>query len=341
MDYAMRIGVASEAKPGERRVALVPRDVASLAGDGHEVIVQSGAGSRVRLDDDAYRDAGARIAGLDELWDCELVVKVKELQAVEIPRLARGQTVFGYHHLTGHPEHARRVSESGITALAWEAVRGADGGLPLLAPMSIVAGLMSIDVATRFLGRVPRRVLVLGAGFCGGAAAEAARLAGAEVHVLRRATATAEAVERLALQSDLVIGAAFTAGERTPKLLPRPLVARMKRGSMIVDIAIEEGGVAETSRQTSHENPTYIEEGVIHYAVPNMPSAVPGEATEAISAAVIPYARTIARKGVARALREDAGLLAGLLVWKGSVTHEGIAREAGVPYTPVSALDLR
>jgi len=336
----MRIGIPVEAKPGERRVALLPDDVASLAGDGHEVRVQSGAGRRIGLDDDAYRAAGATITDLEGTWKSPLVVKVKELQEAEYPRLRRGQTVFGYHHLTGHPEHAHRVAASGITALAWEAVRDANGSLPLLAPMSIIAGRMSIDVATRFLGHVPHRVLVLGAGFCGGAAAEAAREAGAEVHVLRRATATPEAVERLALQSDLLVGAAFTAGERTPKLLPRSLVARMKKGSMIVDISIEEGGVAETSRRTSHDSPTYVEEGVIHYAVPNMPSAAPRDAARAISAAVIPYVRTLARKGIASALREDAGLRAGLLVWKGSVTHEGIARETGLPYTSVSASDL-
>ena len=336
----MRIGIPVEAKPGERRVALLPDDVASLAGDGHEVRVQSGAGRGIGLDDDAYRAAGATITGLEGTWESPLVVKVKELQEAEYPRLRRGQTVFGYHHLTGHPEHARHVAASGITALAWEAVRDANGSLPLLAPMSIIAGRMSIDVATRFLGHVPNRVLVLGAGFCGGAVAEAAREAGAEVHVLRRATATPEAVERLALQSDLIVGAAFTAGERTPKLLPRSLVARMKKGSMIVDISIEEGGVAETSRRTSHDSPTYVEEGVIHYAVPNMPSAAPRDAARAISAAVIPYARTLARMGIASALREDAGLRAGLLVWKGSVTHEGIARETGLPYTSLSASDL-
>ena len=335
----MRIGVPVEAKQGERRVALVPRHVSPLAADGHEVRVQSGAGRGTGFTDDEYRAAGARIAGLEDTWDCELVVKVKELQPGEIARVHRGQAVFGYHHLTGHPERAREVAASGITAIAYEAVRDSRGGFPLLAPMSIIAGRMAIDVATRELGRAPQRVLVLGAGHAGGAAAQAALNAGADVHVLRRSTATPEAVERLALEADLVVGAAFTAGERSPKLLPRSLVARMKRGAMIVDIAIEEGGVAETSRPTSHEQPTYVEEGVIHYAVPNMPSALPREAAEAISAAVLPYVRTLARKGIEAALLADAGLRAGLLAWKGSVTQEAIAREAGVPYTPVSAPD--
>jgi alanine dehydrogenase len=179
-------------------------------------------------------------------------------------------------------------------------------------------------------------VLVLGAGNAGDAAAQAARDTGATVTVLRRATATPEAVERAALAADLVVGAVFVAGMPTPKLLSRALVARMKRGAMIVDICIDGGGVAETSRATTHADPVFVAEDVIHYAVENMPSAVPREATEAISAAVLPYARAIASQGVAAAARADAGLAAGILAWKGSVTYESIAREAGVPYTPVS-----
>lgn len=308
----MIIGVPVEAKPGERRVALVPRDAAMLVGDGHEVRVQSGAGTGSGFSDDDYRVAGARIVDLARVWESELIVKVKELQASELSHARRGQTVFGFHHWVGHPELAGQCLATGITAIAYESVRDAQGGFPLLAPMSIIAGRMAIDVATRHQGCVPRKALVLGAGHAGRAAAEAARNAGAEVHVLRRATATPQAIEEHALEADLVVGAVFTAGEKTPKLLPRALVARMKRGAMIVDISIEEGGVAETSRQTSHEQPTFIEEGVIHYAVPNMPSARPREAADAISAAVLPYVRTLAGKGIANALREDNGLRAGL-----------------------------
>ncbi|HTP99102.1 MAG TPA: alanine dehydrogenase [Casimicrobiaceae bacterium] len=337
----MRIGVAAETKPGERRVALVPRDVLSLSTDGQQLSIQSGAGSGTGYSDDDYRDAGARVVDADQVWQNDLVVKVKELQDVDFAHVVPGQAVFGYHHLTGHPAHARRLLASGITAIAYEAVRDASGGFPLLAPMSVIAGRMAVRVAARALGRVPRDVLVLGAGHAGNSAADAARAAGARVTQLRRATATAEAVERSALQADLVVGAAFTAGERTPKLLPRPLVARMKRGSMIVDISIEEGGVAETSRATSHVDPTYVEEGVIHYAVPNMPSAVPREAAEAISAAVMPYARALASKGIALALLQDAGLRAGVLAWRGRCNQQGLAREAGVPYAPVSDLELR
>jgi len=337
----MRIAVVVETKPGERRVALVPRDIAWLVADGHEVSVHSGAGAGTGFSDDEYRGAGARIVDADRAWDGELVVKVKELQEIDFRRTVPGQVVFGYHHLVGHPEQARKVLASGVTAIAYEAVRDADGGFPLLAPMSIIAGRMALQVAARQLGRAPADVLVLGAGHAGNAAADAARAAGARVTQLRRATATAQAVAEAAVQADLVVGAAFSAGQRTPKLLPRSLVARMKRGSMIVDIAIEEGGVAETSRATSHADPTYVEEGVIHYAVPNMPSAVPREAAEAISAAVLPCARALAKKGIARALLDDPGLRAGVLAWQGRCNHEGIAREAGVPHAPVTDHDLR
>ena len=322
-------------------MALVPRDIALLSGDGHDVRVQGGAGLGTGFSDDDYRRAGARVVDADSAWDGEMIVKVKELQESDFARAVPGQVIFGYHQLVGHPDHARRLLASGVTAIAYKAVRDANGGFPLLAPMSIIAGRMAVQVAALALGHAPANVLVLGAGCAGNSAADAARAAGARVTQLRRATATAQAVKDAALQADLVVGAAFTAGQRSPKLLPRSLVAQMKRGSMIVDISIEEGGVAETSRATSHTDPTYVEEGVLHYAVPNMPSAVPREAAEAISAAVIPYARALASKGIARALLEDAGLRAGVLVWKGRCNHEGVAQESGTPYAPVSDLELR
>jgi alanine dehydrogenase len=322
-------------------VALVPRDVALLSGDGHDVTVQSGAGSGTGFHDDEYRRASARIVDADEAWSGDLVVKVKELQATDLARVVPGQAVFGYHHLVGHPHHAQKVFASGITVIAYEAIRDAAGGFPLLAPMSIIAGRMAIQVAERALGHGPRDVLVLGAGYAGNSAADAARAAGARVTQLRRSNATPNAIEDAALQADLVVGAAFSAGQRSPKLLPRSLVARMKRGAMIVDISIEEGGVAETSRATTLADPTYVEEGVIHYAVPNMPSAVPREAAEAISAAVITYARALARKGIARALLEDPGLRAGVFAWKGRCCHQGIAQEGGVPFMLLSDDALR
>jgi alanine dehydrogenase len=262
------------------------------------------------------------------------------MQAADLAVAPRGVAVFCFHHLAGEPERTRILAAHGLTAIAFEAVRDAKGHFPLLAPMSVIAGRMAIEVAREHLGRVPRTVLVLGAGSTGSSAAEAARRAGAEVTVLRRATATPEAIERHALEADLVVGAAFVAGEPTPKLLPRALVRRMKRGAMIVDVSIEEGGVSETSRRTTHEAPTYVEEGVIHYCVGNMPSARPREAAAALSEAALPYALDMGRFGIGGAVQQDAGLRAAILLWEGRAVHPGIAAEAALPYTVLTDLDL-
>lgn len=336
----MRIGIPAETKTGEKRVALTPQAVASLTAAGHDVTVQSGAGASVGFDDAAFRTANACIASADEAWAATLVVKVKELQDAELSRPIAGQTLFAFQHLPGEPQRARALAGSGTTAIAFEMVRDGKGGYPLLAPMSRIAGRLAIDVARRHLGASPRDVLVLGAGHAGEAAAAAARAAGANVTVLRRSTATREAVERAALAADLVVGAVFIPGEPTPKLLPRPLVARMRRGAMIVDISIDAGGVAETSRPTTHEDPVFECEGILHYAVANMPAAVPREATEALSAAILPYVHALAAKGTMRALLEDGSLRGAVLAWRAGIAHAGIAQEAGVPYTPVSASDL-
>ena len=336
----MRIGIPRETKPGELRVAVTPEHVAILARDGHEVRVASGAGGGIGHVDASYADAGAHVVAAGEAWDSELIVKVKEIQDADRRHLHAGQTLFCFHQLPGEPGRTRALAASGVTAIAFEMVRDAAGGFPLLAPMSAIAGRMAIEVATRHLGRTPTNVLVLGAGHAGRAAERAALEAGAKVTVLRRASATPAAIERAALDADLVVGAVFVPGALTPKLLPRALVARMKPGSMIVDISIDAGGVAETSRPTTHSRPTFVEEGVIHYCVSNMPSAEPVLAAEAISAAVLPFARALAAKGVARAVREDAALRGGVLLWKGRVNHEGIAQEAGLAYTALTDRDL-
>ena len=336
----MRIGIPRETKPGELRVALFPDHAATLVLDGHEVRVASGAGGGIGHVDSSWLDAGAQIVAAPDAWDAELIVKVKEVQEADCAHLRAGQTLFCFHHLPGEPGRTRAVAASGITAIAFEMVRDASGGFPLLAPMSLIAGRMAIDVAARHLQRAPRDVLVLGSGKAGLAAAAEALSRGARVTTLRRASATAEAVERAALEADLVVGAVFVPGEPTPKLLPRSLVARMKPGSMIVDISIDAGGVAETSRPTTHAAPVFVEEGVIHYCVANMPAAEPARAAAAISAAVLPFARELASKGIARAVRENAALRSGVLVWKGRVTHEGIAKEAGLAYTALSDRDL-
>ncbi len=333
----VRIGLPREVKEGERRVALVPESVQAAVAEGHDVQVETRAGLTVGFDDDDYRDAGAMIVTARDAWDADLVVKVKEMRDEDLAAAPRGVAVFAFHHLVGAPERTRALAERGLTAIAFEMVRDARGRFPMLAPMSRIAGRRASAVARHALGHAPGRVLVLGAGAAGEAAAEAARKLGAHVTVLRRATATPEAIEREALEADLVVGAVFSAGQPTPKLLPRALVRRMKRGAMIVDISIEEGGVAETSRPTTLEDPTYVEEGVVHYCVGNMPAAWPREASGAISQAALPYILDMGRDGIDAAVLANPDLAAGTLLWEGRVVHRGIASEAGLPYTSLSA----
>jgi alanine dehydrogenase len=333
----MNVGVPREVKPGERRVALLPEAVRVIVDEGHDVQVETRAGLTVGFDDEAYRDAGATIVTPRDVWDdVELVVKVKELLPEDFAHAKRGTAVFAFHHLVGAPDRTRAIASQGLTAIAFESVRDARGRYPMLAPMSRIAGRMAPAIAHNELGRAPARVLVLGAGQAGNAAAKAAEQMGANVTVLRRATATPEAIEREALEADLVVGAVFTSGEPTPKLLPRALVRRMKRGAVIVDICIEEGGVAETSHATTHEDPTYVEEGVIHYCVGNMPAAWPREASAAISEAALPYILDMAREGVEDAIEENADLRNGVLAWNGRIVDRAIAEEADLPYTSLS-----
>lgn len=333
----MIVGVPREVKAGEMRVALLPEGVRAIVDEGHDVQVETRAGLTVGFDDEAYRDAGAMVVTARDAWDAELVVKVKEMLDEDFEHAPRGAAVFAFHHLVGAPERTRRLAAAGLTAIAFEMVRDARGRFPMLAPMSRIAGRMAPAIAQRELGRAPQRVLVLGAGEAGSAAAKAAERMGAQVTVLRRATATAEAVERETLAADLVVGAVFTAGEPTPKLLPRSLVRRMKRGAVIVDICIEEGGVAETSRPTSHEHPTYVDEGVIHYCVGNMPAAWPREASAAISEAALPYILDMGRDGIEATIETNEDLRHGVLVWNGKIVDRAIAEEAGLPYTSLSA----
>jgi len=332
----MIVGAPREVKPGERRVALLPEQVRVLVEQGHDVQVETRAGLTVGFDDEEYRDAGAMVVTARDAWDADLVVKVKEMQDEDFVHASPGVAVFAFHHLVGAPGRTRQLARTGLTAIAFEMVRDARGELPMLAPMSRIAGRMAPAIAHAELGRAPSRVLVLGAGHAGRAAADAARKAGAEVTVLRRATATPAAVELAALEADLVVGAVFTAGEATPKLLPRALVRRMKKGAVIVDICIEEGGVAETSRRTTHEEPTYTEEGVVHYCVGNMPAAWPREASAAIAGAALPYVLDMGRDGIEAALASNADLARGVLLWNGRVVDRGIAQEAGLPYTSLS-----
>lgn len=353
----MIVGIPREMKEGERRVVLSPAAVHALTTRGHEVRVETMAGAAVDFPDEAYALAGAGIVDAAGAWQSELVVKVKELQPGEWRFLQRGQLLFAYLHLVGDPERTRMLASRAITGIAFEMVCDATGQFPLLAPMSAIAGRLAVERGIALLGRVPGRVLVLGAGHVGGRAAEAAADAGAQVTMLCRrresveshrrrhgnrfevGVADALAVERLALEADLVIGAVFLAGEPTPKLLPRALVKRMAPGSVLVDVSIEEGGVAETSRPTSHAQPSYVEEGVVHCCIGNLPASVPREASEVLSAAALPFVSQLA-DGSKQALRRNDALRNGVLLWEGRVTHAGIAKEAGLAFAPLTERDL-
>ena len=351
----MIIGVPRETKEGERRVALLPAAVEEIVAAGHDVQVETHAGTGIGVEDVAYRDAGATVVTARDAWDADFVVKVKEMQPGDFSRAPRGATVFSYHHLTGAPQRTRGLAERGMTAIAWELMRDAQGRFPLLAPMSRIAGRMAPDIARQVLGRAPAEVLVLGAGEASLAAARAAAAHGSRVTVLARSersrdvarsagfatdTATPEVIERHALGADAVFAAVFEPGKPTPKLLPRSLVRRMKRGALIVDISIEEGGVAETSRRTTHAEPTYVEEGVMHYCVGNMPAARPQEASAALSDAALPFVLDLARMGVGPALAGIAELRSGLLVWQGRVVDRAVAEEAGLPWAAPSESEL-
>ena len=331
----MIVGVPRETKEGERRIALLPRAVEEITAAGHDVRIETRAGAGVGLGDDAYRDARADIVVARDVWDSDLIVKVKEVQDADLAVMPRGAAIFAFHHLPGEPGRTRALAAKGATAIAFEMVRDARGEYPLLAPMSRIAGKMA---AQRFPAR---RVLVLGAGHAGTAAAAEARRLGAEVVVLTRATSTPENIERYALEADLVVGAVFVAGQPTPKLLPRSLVRRMKPGATLVDISIDAGGVAETSRPTTHAEPTYVEEGVVHYCVPNIPAGDPPAASAAMSEALLPYVLDLAaRDSVAATLMTHRELRAAVLIWQGRVNHPGIAAEAGLPYTALTDADL-
>jgi alanine dehydrogenase len=351
------VGIPRESKEGERRVALTPAAVHALAKRGHEVRVEKGAGAAVDFPDEAYALAGASPVDAAAAWQSDLVVKVKEIQAPELPLLRRGQVLFCYLHIVGEPGLARALASSGITGIAFEMVRDAAGNYPLLAPMSEIAGRLAVERGIALLGRAPGHVLVLGAGHAGARAAEAAADAGAHVTMLCRrresveehrrrhgkrfevGVADALAVERLALEADLVVGAVFLPGTPTPKLLPRSLVKRMRPGAVLVDVSIDAGGVAETSRPTTHADPSYVEEGVVHCCIANLPAAVPREASERLSAAAAPFVLQLAG-GPKRAVRDSDALRAGVLLWEGRIVHEGIARETGLPFAPLTDRDF-
>jgi alanine dehydrogenase len=364
----MLIGVPKEIKDHEYRVGLTPAGVHALCQRGHEVWVESGAGAGVGFRDPAYAAVGARMAATaQEVWSTDLVVKVKELQPAEYALVRRGQTLFAYLHLAPEPELLDALLRSGVSAVAYETVTDASGGLPLLAPMSRIAGRLSVQFGAWALqknnggsgvllsgvpGVPPGRVVVIGAGAAGANAIRVAAGIGADVTALDINTNVLAHLDdvhdgrvktcysdpfTLASQvtsADLVIGATLTPGKLAPKLISRELLRKMQPGSVLVDIAIDQGGISDTSRPTSHTSPVYVEEGVVHYCVPNMPSAVARTATLALTHETLPYVMKLADLGTTAALARDPGLRAGLQVHAGEITHRGLAEDLKRPYTP-------
>lgn len=365
----MRIGVPKEIKVHEYRVGLVPAGVRELVSSGHDVLVETTAGNGIGVEDSDYRAAGARIAAnAAEVFErSDLVVKVKEPQPVECAMLRPSQVLFTYLHLAADPAQAKGLMKSGATAIAYETVTAPNGSLPLLTPMSEVAGRMSIQVGAASLqkanggfgvllggvpGVQPAKVVILGGGVAGRHAAEIAVGMRADVTVVDRsldrlrelsatfgptlltAYSTTETIERLVRDADLVVGAVLIAGAAAPKLVTRAMLSTMKRGAVLVDISIDQGGCFETSRPTTHADPTFVVDGVIHYCVANMPGAVPRTSTFALTNATLPYVRALADLGWQAALRRDSGLAAGLNVHNGEITHEVVAKALGFGSRP-------
>ena len=363
----MKIGVPKEIKTHEYRVGLTPAAVRELTSRGHHVLVQQGAAQAIGFSDDAYRAAGATIAATaeDVFAAAELIVKVKEPQPSEIALLREGQVLFTYLHLAADRAQTRGLMASGATCIAYETVTDPRGALPLLAPMSEVAGRMSVQVGAHclekeqggagvLLGGVPGvpagNVVVLGGGVAGTNAARMAIGFGATVTVIDRSLprlreldqmfptqlhtlySTADAIESAVIGADLVIGAVLVPGAAAPKLVTRETVRRMRPGSVLVDIAIDQGGCFETSRPTTHSAPTYVEEGVVHYCVTNMPGAVARTSTIALGNATLPFTLALADKGWKQALADDPHLRRGLNVHAGHVTHAAVAHDLGLAY---------
>src|SRR6202047_5285191 len=364
---AMLIGVPKEVKMHEYRVGMVPGSVREAVHRGHQVVVESGAGGGIGFDDPAYVRAGARIAAsAAEDFAAEMIVKVKEPQAQEIARLRPGQVLFTYLHLAADKQQSEGLVRSGATSIAYETVTDARGGLPLLAPMSEVAGRMSIQVGAHclekeqgglgiLLGGVPgvaaAKVVILGGGVAGTNAARVAMGMEAYVTVIDRSLqrlyeldlqfgsqlhtlyATVENIEREVASADLLIGAVLVPGAAAPRLVSRELVRAMKPGSVIVDISIDQGGCVETSRPTTHADPTYVEEGVVHYCVTNMPGAVARTSAVALNNATLPFVLAIADRGWRRAPSDDPHLHNGLNICRGQLTHPAVAHDLGLPLT--------
>ena len=361
----MRIGIPKEIKDHEYRVGVTPVGVRALKAHGHDVLVETLAGARIGFDDAQYEVAGAMIAGRNEAYGCDMVIKVKEPQPSEIALLREGQLLFCYLHLAPDPELTRGLLARKVIGIAYETVTDAQGNLPLLIPMSEVAGRIAVQAGATALqiayggsgvllggvpGVAPGKVVILGGGASGINAAKMALGLGAEVTVLdinlarlrylddvfgmRVKTRFSEpaAIAELTREADLVIGSVLIPGKRAPCLLTRDMVKAMRPGSAFVDIAIDQGGCAETSRPTTHSEPTYVEHGVVHYCVTNMPGATARTSTLALTQATLPLALELADKGWSRALLDTPGLRDGLNVFRGQVTHPAVTADLGYTF---------
>jgi len=358
----MKIGIPKEIKVHEYRVGMTPAGIAELVAAGHSAVVQAGAGGGAGFSDDDYVAAGAEIlADAKAVFaQADMIVKVKEPQPVECDMLRPGQLLFTYLHLAADPVQAKGLLGSGCTAIAYETVGLPGQGLPLLAPMSEVAGRMSVQVAATCLqkehggigmllggvpGVLPAKVVILGGGIAGSHAAKLAVGAGADVYVLDRSIprlreldalfgnqlktvySTKTAIENLVKQADVIIGSVLVPGATAPRLVTRDMLSTMRPGSVLIDIAIDQGGCFETSHATTHTDPTYVVDGVVHYCVANMPGAVPRTSTFALTNATLPYVRQLADKGWEGACKADAALMRGLTVHAGKLTHEQVAKD--------------
>ena len=365
----MLIGVPKEIKNHEYRVGLTPSSVRELTSRGHQVVVQKNAGAAIGLTDEQYGAAGATLSdsAADIFGRAEMIVKVKEPQPAECAMLRKDQILYTYLHLAPDPEQTKALVASGAVCIAYETITGQGGGLPLLAPMSEVAGRMAIQAGAAhlekskggmglLLGGVPGvaagHVIIIGAGVVGTNALQMAVGAGARVTVLDKSIdrlrqldlvygnrintlhSNAHAIEESVLDADLVVGGVLVPGAAAPKLVTRGMISRMKQGAVVVDVAIDQGGCFETSRPTTHQDPTFVEEGVVHYCVANMPGGVARTSTFALTNATMPFALALADKGWQKALQADANLREGLNVCKGKVTYKAVADTLGYPWQP-------
>ncbi|MEP7349949.1 MAG: alanine dehydrogenase [Sphingorhabdus sp.] len=366
----MRVGTVKEIKNHEYRVGLTPESARELVAQGHEVWVETGAGNGIGASDADYSVAGAAIkpTAAEIFAECEMIVKVKEPQAVERAQLRKGQILYTYLHLAPDPEQTADLVKSGVTAIAYETVTGTDNSLPLLKPMSQVAGRMSIQAGATALekanggrgvllggvpGVLPAKVAVIGGGVVGFNAAQMAVGMGADVTILDRDPNVLERLDshfggrartlysgRASLAAevaaaDLVIGAVLVPGASAPKLVTRDMLGTMKIGAVLVDVAIDQGGCFETSTATTHAEPTYVIDGIVHYCVANMPGAVARTSTYALNNVTLPHALHIAALGWKEALKSNPHLAAGLNVHEGKITYEAVARDLGYAYVPL------